>query len=824
MLTTPWQKVLIDLWEHRVRTLIVALAIAVGVFAVGVVLNTREILVREYRRDQTSAQVASAIVYTAPFQEDLADSIARLPMVAAAEGRTLVQGRVYRGTGVPQDLVLIVVPDFANMRVDAITPLAGAYPPGRGEVVLEQRSFEDLGTQIGQELSVELNNDATRTLKVVASIHDPEQFAPALSGVAVGYVTLETLQGLGYPETWAELRIRVTEPAHDERHILAALSQVEDRLKESGRTILSRKVITRAVADPFIDSIVLILTGFGLVILVLSGFLVINAISALITQQIPQIGVMKLIGARRWQIMRLYLATVLIYGLLAVAVALPLAALTARLLMTDMVEKLLNVMPLSYSIPVPLLVIQVAVGLLLPLGAGLAPVIRGTSVTTQRALTDIGLGGGVYGHSLFERGLTRLQKALSIQRPLLLAIRNTLRHKGRLAQTLVVLIFGTALFVSVLSVRASVTATLASFMRFHRYDVSVEMKQPELVARLEQAAREVPGVVDVEIWSSGRATRVRPDDSKSNVFNVVAVPAGTTFMDPELVAGLPLPAGSAAAGPEAGVARASARASARALAPTPGAQPNPVVVNSDLVDDERDLRVGSDLVLDINGRKATWHVVGIVSTESRGPAVYVSRDDFAYATRAPGQGMYVQVRTAQHDAAAQHLLAARLYDHFEAAGLKVNGTETAEVTQQENVLLFTVVVTFLILMALLLAAVGGLGLATTMSINMMERVREVGILRAIGASNVSVRQIVLAEGIAMAVISWAVGTALSFFTSPIFSRELGLALIKIPLRYQYSFAAAGIWFFILLAIAAAASLGPARAAVRLTVREVLAYE
>jgi putative ABC transport system permease protein len=803
-----------------VRTLIVALAIAVGVFAVGVVLNTREILVREYRRDQASALVSSAIVYIAPFQEDLADSIARLPMVAAAEGRTLIQGRVYRGTSLPQDLVLIAVPDFANMRVDAITPLAGAYPPGRGEVVLERRSFEDLGTQIGQELSVELSNDATRTLKVVGGVHDPEQFAPALSGVAVGYVTLETLQGLGYLETYSELRVRVTEPAHDERRILAALSQVEDRLKESGRTIVSRKVITRTVADPFIDSIVLILTGFGLVILVLSGFLVINAISALITQQIPQIGVMKLIGARRWQIMRLYLATVLIYGLLAVVVALPLAALTARLLMTNMVEKLLNVMPLSYNIPVPLLVIQAAVGLLLPLGAGLAPVIRGTGVTTQRALSDIGLGGGVNGHSLFERGLVRLQKARAIQRPLLLAIRNTLRHKGRLAQTLVVLIFGTALFVSVLSVRASVTATLASFMRFHRYDVSVEMKQPELVTRLEQAAREAPGVVDVEIWSSDRATRVRPDDSKSNVFNVVAVPAGTTFMDPELVAGRWLPAGLASAGPEA----SAARASARALAPAPGAQPNPVVVNSDLVDDERDLHVGSDLVLDISGHKAAWHVVGIVSTESRGPAVYVSRDDFAYATRAPGQGTYVQVRTARHDPASQHLMAARLYDHFKALGLKVNGAETAEVIQQQNVLLFTVVVTFLILMALLLAAVGGLGLATTMSINMMERVREVGILRAIGASNVSVRQIVLAEGIAMAVISWAVGTAFSFFTSPIFSRELGLALIKIPLRYKYSFAAAGIWFFILLAIAVAASLGPARAAVRLTVREVLAYE
>ena len=135
------------------------------------------------------------------------------------------------------------------------------------------------------------------------------------------------------------------------------------------------------------------------------------------------------------------------------------------------------------------------------------------------------------------------------------------------------------------------------------------------------------------------------------------------------------------------------------------------------------------------------------------------------------------------------------------------------------------VVAFLILMALLLAAVGGLGLTTTMSINMMERVREVGVLRAIGASNASVRRIVLAEGIAMAVISWIVGVAISIGLAPFLSAQLGLALIKIPLQYHYSLlVGAGVWFFILLAIAAVASLAPARNAVRLTVREVLAYE
>ena len=150
-------------------------------------------------------------------------------------------------------------------------------------------------------------------------------------------------------------------------------------------------------------------------------------------------------------------------------------------------------MPESYAVPLPLTATQVAVGLLLPVLAGLAPVLRGTRITTQQALSDVGVGGGNYGRGLVERLLGKLQKVRSIQRPVLLAIRNTLRHKGRLAQTLVVLIFGTALFVSVLSVRASVNATIDSFMRFHQYDVTVEMEQPDLVARLEQAARRGAG-------------------------------------------------------------------------------------------------------------------------------------------------------------------------------------------------------------------------------------------------------------------------------------------------------------------------------------------
>ena len=813
MLEARWQKVVIDLWRNRGRTLIVALAIAVGVFAVGVVLNAREILVREYRSDQDGALPASAIVHTTPFDDDLAARIAHVPGVAAAEGRSLVRTRIHDRAGKPIDLVLEAVPDFDHMQVDAITPLAGAWPLGRREVVLERMSLDFLGTQIGRPLSVELDDGTTRTLTVVGSAHDAQELGPDITDTAFGYVTPATMHSLGLPATHTELRIRVADRPHDEAHVRAVVDRVEQQLEQSGRPVLSKTVVTESKADPFIDTVVLILTAFGLIILLLSGFLVVNAMSALITQQIPQIGVMKLVGARRSQIVGLYMVTVLVYGLLAVSVAIPLAMFTARLLMTALVNNLLNVMPESYAVPLLLLAAQAAVGLLLPLLAGLAPVLRGTGITTQRALNDVGVGAAAYGRGAIERLLSILQRVRSVERPALLALRNTLRHKGRLVQTLIVLTLGTALFISVMSMRASVNATLAGFMRFHGYDVSLELEQPQRIARVEQALRQVPGVVAVEVWSGGRAVVKRAGGAEGDPLPLLAVPAGTAFIDPQITAGewLPLP-------PSIGPGEPASPGT-----PVHPVQ-NPIVVNSDLVDDEPGLGVGSALTLDVGGRESVWHIVGIVPTESRGPMVYVQLDDYAYAGRAVGQGTVVKVQTQRHDAAFQHDMATLLSRRLDDQGLKVNGTETSQAMRTGNKLMFTVVIAFLILMASLLGAVGGLGLTTTMSINIMERVREIGVLRAIGASNASVRRIVLAEGLVMGVFSWVVGTLLSLLISPTLSERLGMALLNVPLTYQYSVAAALAWFFVLQAIAVVASLGPARNAARLTVREVLAYE
>jgi putative ABC transport system permease protein len=227
-----------------------------------------------------------------------------------------------------------------------------------------------------------------------------------------------------------------------------------------------------------------------------------------------------------------------------------------------------------------------------------------------------------------------------MRRPILLALRNTLRHKGRLAQTLVVLITGTALFVSVLSVRASVDATVDDFMRFHQYDVSLELDMPYRLERLAQAAEQVPGVLAVEGWSVGGAILLRPDGTESDGMRIYAIPAQTTFMNPRVLEG-------------------------RWLA----ASRNEIVLNSDVLDREPGLRVGDEIALEVDGKEAIWHIVGVVPTESRGPAIYVKHDDYAYATGTTGQATQLQVVTSRHDAESQSEMEALLLERLDARGI-----------------------------------------------------------------------------------------------------------------------------------------------------------
>jgi len=127
-------------------------------------------------------------------------------------------------------------------------------------------------------------------------------------------------------------------------------------------------------------------------------------------------------------------------------------------------------------------------------------------------------------------------------------------------------------------------------------------------------------------------------------------------------------------------------------------------------------------------------------------------------------------------------------------------------------------------MTILLATVGGLGLMGTMSLNVMERVREIGVMRAFGASSRKISRIVIIEGLLIGLMSWILAIGLSLPISIVLARAIGEAFMDYPMSATTSPGGIFAWALIVVIISTLASLFPALRAVRLTVTQVLAYE
>ena len=797
MIRTRWYKVVQDLLGNKLRTLLVVLAIAVGVFAVGMIATTSRIIGREMARSYDESNAASAMVLTEPFTDDLVESIERLPQVEMAEGRQALPVQVNTGPSEWRDLLLVGIDDFEAIQLNKVRPSGDKWPPSEREVLIERSSMTFINGVVGDTLLVELPDGTQRELPLVGQAHDVSFPAADFTDLAFGYVTLDTLEWLGSTGLYTELRFSVTGDRMDFENIRSVSETVEEKIEKSGREVFWTTIPPAGEhwANEIIQTVLLLLSLIGVLTLFLSGFLVINTISAVLAQQVNEIGVMKLVGARRRHVMSMYFVMILTYGLLSLVFAVPLGAVAAFAFSSFIASKV-NIDIASYGIPWQVLALEIAAGLLVPLLAGAWPVIQGVRVTTYTALNDIGLGSGQYGQGWIDRFFLQLRHMLPVSRPLILSLRNTVRHKGRLIRTLIMLTLGSAIFISVMSVRDSLLLTMDNFMDYHQYDVSVVLNRPYRAKQLRRQAERLPGVEYLETWGASVARRQRPDGTYSDSFDLIAPPSDTEFIEPTLLEG-------------------------RWLIPE---DQNAVVIDTVFTHFEEDVEVGDELVIDLNGRETTWKVVGLARGLVFNARVYANYDYYERAARQVGKASQIYLRTRQHDGQFQDQVARQSTDLFKEAGFKLGDVRTTEARRELIAFQMSLLVIFLVIMALLTAVVGSLGLSATMSINVMERTREIAVLRAVGAPDGAIRQIVLVEGALIGILSWFAGAILAIPLGQVISERVGLALLDAPLVYAYSFKGMLLWLAIVIVLSTVASGWPALRAARLTIREALAYE
>src|ERR1044072_5659637 len=333
-----WQKVIRDFWQERTRTVLVVLAISIGISAFSTVLSTYSILTRELDEGYLATNPSSAILRTDAIDDELIRAIKSNHEISDAEARRIVTGRVKTGPVEWRNLMLFVVKDYGDIRLSKLSPQQGARPPSAGEILIERDAFGVARAQIGDQLTVKTARGKEQSLLIAGSVHDVGQAQARMENIVYGYITLDTLAQLGGEPYLDQLNIQVADNRFDEKHIGDVATDIKNLVESRGHPV-RRIDIPSPGKHPHSDImglLLLIMSSFGLFALALSSILVINLLTALMSMQVRQIGMMKAIGGTRWQIARIYFSQALLLGIAAILIALPFGILGSRVLCRTM--------------------------------------------------------------------------------------------------------------------------------------------------------------------------------------------------------------------------------------------------------------------------------------------------------------------------------------------------------------------------------------------------------------------------------------------------------------------------------------------------------
>ncbi len=791
-----WQKVLRDLWDDKTRTILVVLSISVGVFAIGTIVTAYAILSVDVNRSFSTVNAPNIDIRTQYFGTDLVESVKKIDGVEDVQPRRVEKIRARRADQNWISYTMIALPNF-NSGVNVLRAIEGTNSPGDGEVVVNQNLMYRTGYQPGDVLTVRINEDTEMDLTVVGMVTDQTAAMPMVGETNFFYVTTKTFRQFGMGDHYNSLYITVDGPGDDLAKISQVTAAVRERVEDSGRTV-AKSSEKRSDQHPMISTVLAImglLMALGVLITVLSSSLIINTINAMLAQQLRQIGIMKLVGARSAQIMQMYLALILTFGAISLVLAVP-AGAAAGYGLAFFISSLLGGVLQGFRL-IPLAqVVQMAVAIIIPLGAGFFPINSGSRTRIQQAISNTRPEQDPSSHQKSRFHWPTMSWA---SRPLLLSLRNTFRKKGRLVLTIFTLTMAGAVFIAVFNVRGSLDNMMVKLMQHFMGDVNVYFNQPYETDKVRRDLMRVPGVVHVEGWTRVTGDMETPEGTYINHISLSAPPYGSWFITPEMIAGRWLQPGDR----------------------------NALVISDTIFETYPDLKPGDTLTIRLPGNQPEQYtIVGIFQFVSMLKDL-IAYGDFGHITGAMHLGdgsTSFTVTTELHDKEDVARIAKQIDDLVTDEGYNVYSIQSATVQRESATQSFGVLITFLMIMALLTAMVGSIGLMGTMSINVLERTRELGVMRTIGAVDSAIMRSVILEGMVIGVITWALAIIFSFPISSFLLDIIGNAIMGSPMKLIFTPIGIFIWLAVVLALSAVASIMPARNAARLTINEVLAYE
>lgn len=776
-----WHKALKDLAVRRVRTALTVLGILIGVAGLVAIITSAQGFARAQQDAFATGQRADLAIYLFDAPLPFLRAVERIPGVRVAELRFNQFGRGRLGErDTLQEIRFIGLRDVAGTPIEAPILLEGEYPE-RDEVLVESAAAATYGLAVGDTVTYFDVNNRERLLRISGFAHLPATLSADLTGLPLAFVNDSTARTMRDVAGYNEMLVGFdgTRPPRQVGDAIVAL--LSERRIPRGEPRYSDP--TNYVGKRELDTLFVVLYLFGGLGVVLSGFIVANTLAALVAESVQEIGILKAMGATRRQVLSVFLAMATILGGVGTVSGIFAGTLLGYLLLLGL-GRVAQLDP-AFQLEPTAIGLGTFVGIGVTLLGGMIPAWQAANLTPKAALESRGVSQR-FGRSRLDR---LVQRVATLPPLPAMAVRNLLRRKTRSVVTMVVVALAVASLLAAQATDTSVAGALDDVLATYRADGYLQFGTG--ATRLTTGdLRRVAGVESAEAWllrsCTANLTRTR----------CWAFPPDTPSYTPKLVAG-------------------------EWLSP---ADPLGVVITQDVAT-ANGWSVGDRFPLRYQ-RREKWVTVRGVTVDNAiflgsdiQSKVFVPYETFAgivgQSTAADVFAVSLAPTTRIEQQAVLDTIRQKLGTLRPSGTLALTEFETTK--QQTDILSAT-----LRGMVILVALIGATGLLNTLALTIIERRREIGVLRALGTDNPQMMIIFMTEGLGLGVLGWLVGVALGYGLARLFVGALASTLFEFTFRFPPDLI--GISLLFALGLALVASIAPALAAANLKTIEAIRYE
>jgi putative ABC transport system permease protein len=799
-MTIRLRKVVRDLSLEYGRSAMLITAIFIGASAVGIILGAYAVLKREMKVNYMATVPASATL-------EVNDSLS-VDVVAAAksfEGITLAERRTTIVARMKVEnrwypLLLFVVDNFDDIQTNKFTTISGEKIATTGNMLVEQTAYGVMHRNEGDSLIVKTENSSLK-LRLSGTVHDPS-LAPAWQEQAgYGYISMKTLKLLLPDAKFNQLRIVVSEHPESREHISKVARALSEHLTTMGVSVHEIQIPSpgKHPHEGQLTTVMTIFILFSVLILILASILVATVMETVMVKEIRQIGVMKTIGAQTTQIFGIYVLTIAVLAFVACLLAIPTARIGAAAFYR-MLAGLLNISIHDDSIPLWTMLVLMLAGALIPLTAAAFPVFRGSRISIKKALSNFGSSRR---NSNINTLFNYITDPIVVSQTLRIAIRNVFSQQRRVLMTVLLLSIAGSVYMTARNVSKAWDQNLERVYTQKKFDLEVRFAPAADTIPLARDLRKIQGLNRIEFWSMLSAstetsskisiTRTYPDKGHGS-FSITGVPRDSKLLNPSIKLGQWLDDRHAQG----------------------------VVLNQLAAAQIADPSVGKELTLMADGVATKWKIIGLVEDVGTPATAYVLLDALRLQREVPVNVLRVAYsdRSRENAMANNELVEKVLQSNSAPVAL----TLPVWVLRNAVAAHMKILVETLLSLSLLMAVVGTLTLVSTMSISVLERTREFGVLRTIGATPGRVIRLIVYEAGFISVLSLLVAWPLSLGLSAYLSQLVGALSFRTPLSLAVSYPGMGEWAGLVLIVGIAASIAPSIKAISITIREAIAFE